>query len=175
MEMPDSFDETGTELAASAIGQHTVLSTPLGMASVAQAIANKGVRSPTPIVTAPDQQSDFEPVTVTSPENARIINGLMQDVVNFGTGQPASLGGIQIAGKTGTAELGPKPNQPPPEPVGPGEEPPDPEQIVDAWFIAFAPAQRPKLAVAVMLIDAPGDGGDTAAPIASQIIASALQ
>jgi penicillin-binding protein A len=175
MEMPDSFDETGTELAASAIGQHTVLSTPLGMASVAQTIANKGVRSPTPIVTAPEQQSDFEPVTVTSPENARIINGLMQDVVNFGTGQPASLGGIQIAGKTGTAELGPKPNQPPPEPVAPGEEPPDPEQIVDAWFIAFAPAQRPKLAVAVMLIDAPGDGGDTAAPIASQIFASALQ
>jgi peptidoglycan glycosyltransferase len=175
MEMPTSFDETGTELAASAIGQHTVLSTPLGMASVAQAVANKGVRSPTPPVTAPEQQADAEPVTVTSPENARILTKLMEDVVSFGTGQPASLGGIQIAGKTGTAELGPKPNQPPPEPVPPGEEPPDPEQIVDAWFLAFAPSQRPKLAIAVMLIDAPGDGGDTAAPIASQIFASALQ
>ena len=54
MDMPTSFDETGTELAVTAIGQGTVLSTPLGMASVAQTIANSGVRRPTPIVTDPD-------------------------------------------------------------------------------------------------------------------------
>jgi peptidoglycan glycosyltransferase len=99
----------------------------------------------------------------------------MKAVVDYGTGTPASLGSISVAGKTGTAELGPKPNQPPPEPVAPGEEPPDPEQIVDAWFIAFAPSKKPKLAVAVALFDAPGDGGDVAAPIARQILASGLQ
>jgi peptidoglycan glycosyltransferase len=98
----------------------------------------------------------------------------MQAVVDYGTGSSADLGNVQVAGKTGTAELGPKPNQPPPEPVAPGEEPPDPEQIVDAWFIAFAPAQKPKLAIAVMLIDADGDGGEVAAPIAAQILGSAL-
>ena len=174
MSMPDSFDETGTELAASAIGQGKVLATPLGMASVAQAIANRGNRAPTPLVSDPGLQADAEPVRVTSPENARILRSLMEEVVRSGTGTPAALPGIRVAGKTGTAELGPKPNQPPPEPVPPGEEPPDPEQIVNAWFIAFAPAQRPRLAVAVMLIDAPGDGGEVAAPIARQVLAATL-
>ncbi len=146
MDMPTTFDETGTELSVSAIGQGTVLATPLGMASVAQTIANGGTRSPTPIVTDPALQADAEPVEVTSKENARVMTSLMEAVVDYGTGTSAALSGIQVAGKTGTAELGPKPNQPPPEPVAPGEEPPDPEQIVDAWFIAFAPAQKPKLA-----------------------------
>jgi cell division protein FtsI/penicillin-binding protein 2 len=174
MEMPDRFDETGTELAVSAIGQHTVLSTPLGMASVAQTIAAGGTRQPTPIVAEPELQADAGPVEVTSRENARVLNGLMRAVVDYGTGQSASLGRIQVAGKTGTAELGPKPNQPPPEPVGPGEEPPDPEQIVDAWFLAFAPAQKPQLAIAVMLVDAEGDGGEVAAPIAREVLAAGL-
>jgi peptidoglycan glycosyltransferase len=102
------------------------------------------------------------------------MNGLMQEVVNSGTGQSASLGNIQVAGKTGTAELGPKPNQPPPQPVAPGEEPPDPEQIVDAWFIAFAPARKPKLAIAVMLVDADGDGGEVAAPLARDVLGAGL-
>jgi penicillin-binding protein A len=175
MTMPTSFDETGTELAASAIGQGKVLATPLGMASVVQAIAAGGTRAPTPLVSDPALQADQGPVEVTSRENARVLTSLMEDVVNFGTGQLGALPGIQVAGKTGTAELGPKPNQPPPGPVAPGEEPPDPEQIVDAWFIAFAPSKRPKLAVAVMLIDAEGDGGEVAAPIAREILAAGLQ
>jgi cell division protein FtsI/penicillin-binding protein 2 len=170
MEMPSEFDETGTELSAAAIGQHTVLATPLGMASVAQTVAAGGTRSPTPIVTEPELQADFEPVQVTSKENARVLNGLMQAVVDYGTGSSAALSGVQVAGKTGTAELGPKPGQPPPEPGSQDEQ----EQIVDAWFIAFAPARKPKLAVAVMLIDAAGDGGEVAAPIARQILGSAL-
>jgi penicillin-binding protein A len=175
MTMPTSLDdETLTELAVTGIGQGEVLATPLGMASVAQTVAAGGKRSPTPIVTEPELQADAEPVDVTSRENARVLNGLMQAVVDYGTGTSADLGSVQVAGKTGTAELGPKPNQPPPEPVAPGEEPPDPEQIVDAWFIAFAPAQKPKLAIAVMLIDADGDGGEVAAPIAAQILGSAL-
>jgi cell division protein FtsI/penicillin-binding protein 2 len=174
MEMPTSFDETGTELAASAIGQHTVLATPLGMASVTQAIANGGTRMPTPIVSDPPLQAEQGPVEVTSAENARVMTSLMEAVVDYGTGTSASLGSVAVAGKTGTAELGPKPNQPPPEPVAPGEEPPDPEQIVDAWFIGFAPARKPKLAVAVMLIDAAGDGGEVAAPIARSILGAGL-
>ncbi len=169
MTMPTSFgDPTLTELAVSAIGQGEILATPLGMASVAQTIAGGGVRQPTPIVTEPALRSSAEPVQVTSRENARVLKGLMRAVVTSGTGSAAGLSGVQVAGKTGTAELGPKPGQPPP---GPGQ---DPEQIVDAWFIAFAPVRKPQLAVAVMLIDAPGDGGEVAAPIAAQILGSAL-
>ena len=63
------------------------------------------------------------------------------------------------------ADFGP----PPP----PGQED-TAKQLVDGWFIAFAPARKPKLAVAVMLIDASGDGGTTAAPIARTILGSAL-
>jgi cell division protein FtsI/penicillin-binding protein 2 len=176
MTMPTDLDadETLTDLAVTGIGQGRVLATPLGMASVAQTVAAGGKRSPTPIVADPALQADADVVEVTSRENARVLNGLMQAVVSYGTGELGGVSGVTVAGKTGTAELGPKPNQPPPEPVAPGEEPPDPEQIVDAWFIAFAPAQKPKLAIAVMLIDAPGDGGEVAAPIASQILGAAL-
>ena len=174
MTMPTNFegDTSHTNISVTAIGQGEVLATPLGMASVAQAIANGGTRSPTPIVSEPGLQADAGPVEVTSTENARVLTSLMRGVVSNGTGTAAALPKTQVAGKTGTAELGPKPNQPPPKPVGPGEEPPDPEQIVDAWFIAFAPAQKPKLAVAVMLIDADGDGGEVAAPIAQDILGS---
>jgi penicillin-binding protein A len=169
-EMPSTFDETGTELSVSAIGQGTVLATTLGMASVAQTIANGGVRSPTPMVSDPALQSSAEPVQVTSRENARVMRSLMEAVVDYGTGSAAAISGVQVAGKTGTAELGPKPGQPP---AAPGSDA-DPEQIVDAWFICFAPARKPKLAVAVMLVDADGDGGTVAAPVAREILAAGL-
>ena len=169
MMMPTEFDETGTELSASAIGQGTVLATALGMASVAQTVANGGVRTDTPIVTDPELQSEAEPVTVTSKENARVLTGLMTAVVQRGTGTQAALPNVQVAGKTGTAELGPDPDAPPPK--DPEE---DPEQIEDAWFIAFAPANRPKLAIAVMVVDAGGDGGEVAAPIARLVLGAAL-
>jgi penicillin-binding protein A len=174
MTMPTNFegDTSHTNISVTAIGQGEVLATPLGMASVAQAIANGGTRSPTPIVTDSKLQADAGPVEVTSTENARVLTSLMRGVVSNGTGTAAALPKTQVAGKTGTAELGPKPNQPPARPVGPGEEPPEPEQIIDAWFIAFAPAQKPKLAVAVMLIDADGDGGEVAAPVAQDILGS---
>jgi peptidoglycan glycosyltransferase len=102
------------------------------------------------------------------------MRSLMEAVVTSGTGFEAALSGVRVAGKTGTAELGPKPNQPPPKPVPPGEEPPDPEQILTAWFTAFAPADKPRYAIAVMLIDADGDGGEVAAPIAREILGAAL-
>jgi peptidoglycan glycosyltransferase len=174
MTMPTNFegDTSHTNISVTAIGQGEVLATPLGMASVAQTVAAGGMRSPTPIVTDPNLRADAGPVEVTSTANARVLTSLMRAVVSNGTGTAAALPKTQVAGKTGTAELGPKPNQPPPKPVGPGEEPPAPEQIIDAWFIAFAPAQKPKLAVAVMLIDADGDGGTVAAPIAKDILGS---
>jgi cell division protein FtsI/penicillin-binding protein 2 len=173
MTMPTDFsdDTSHTDLSVTAFGQGQVLATPLGMASVAQTVANGGVRSPTSIVKDPALKSDAKPVQVTSKENAKILNGLMQAVVTSGTGVAANLDGIQVAGKTGTAELGPKPGQPP---APPGEEN-TVEQIVDGWFICFAPARKPKLAVAVMLIDASGDGGSTAAPIAANILSAALR
>jgi peptidoglycan glycosyltransferase len=141
------------------------------MASIAQTVANRGVRSPTPIVKDGALQSDAKPVQVTSEENARVLTGLMRAVVTSGTGVAANIRGLDVAGKTGTAELGPKPGQPPP---APGEENTQ-KQVVDGWFIAFAPARKPKLAIAVMLIDANGDGGSTAAPIARTILEAALR
>jgi Cell division protein FtsI/penicillin-binding protein 2 len=174
MEIPSAAElngePTNTDLSVTAFGQGKVLATPLGMASVAQTVANDGVRSPTPIVKDPALQSAAKPVQVTSKANARVLTGLMRAVVTQGTGVAANLPGIQVAGKTGTAELGPKPGEPTPPP---GQED-TAKQLIDGWFIAFAPAQKPKLAVAVMLIDASGDGGTTAAPIAREILGSAL-
>ena len=173
MTMPTNFSEdtSHTELSVSAIGQGRVLATPLGMASVAQTVANDGVRSPTSIVKDPALKSGAKPVDVTSNENAKVLTGLMRAVVTSGTGVAANIPGVQVAGKTGTAELGPRPGQPP---APPGQEN-TVEQIVDGWFICFAPARNPKLAIAVMLIDASGDGGTTAAPIARNIMTAALR
>jgi len=172
MTIPTDFSEdtSNTELSVSAIGQGRILATPLGMASVAQTVANGGVRSPTSIVKNPGLKSDAEPVQVTSKENAKVLTGLMRAVVTSGTGTAADIPGLQVAGKTGTAELGPRPGSPP---AAPGEGDAE-NMIVDGWFIAFAPARNPKLAVAVMLIDSNGDGGSTAAPIARQIFSSAF-
>jgi cell division protein FtsI/penicillin-binding protein 2 len=75
-----------------------------------------------------------------------------------------------VAGKTGTAELGPKPLEPGQEPK-PGQEP---EQKIDAWFTGFAPAGDPKLVAAAMIVDAPGDGGTIAAPIVREVLAAGL-
>jgi cell division protein FtsI/penicillin-binding protein 2 len=157
-------EEIGTELdvAVSAIGQGEVLATPLELATISQTIANQGIRSPTPMVTDPPLRPDAEPVTVTSEETAATVRDLMIQVVTAGTGIAGAVPGVQVAGKTGTAELGPMP-------VTEGAE-----QDVDAWFTAFAPAGKPEVAVAVMVVDAGGDGGEVAAPIASQVLSAAV-
>jgi cell division protein FtsI/penicillin-binding protein 2 len=158
------------EIGSTAIGQFRTLATTLQMASVAQTIANEGKRMPTPIAKDPALQSDAEPVEVTPPKTAATIRDLMIQVVANGTGTAAALPGIQVAGKTGTAELGPAALEPGEE-LEPDEEVP---QELDAWFIAFAPAADPKLAVAVMVVNAEGDGGEIAAPIARDILAAGL-
>ncbi len=160
-------DLADEEAGVSAIGQGQVLATPLSMASVAQTIANKGVRSPTALVRDPELSGDYPDTKVTSPEIAKEVKQMMIEVVASGTGVAAALPDVTVAGKTGTAELG----TPVDGPIGEGE---DPELEVDAWFTAFAPADDPKYAVAVMVVNADGDGGTIAAPIARAILDAAL-
>ena len=164
--IPTDLDDNTVEVGVSAIGQGEVQATPLEMAAVAQTVANRGTRLPNAIAREPQLQPDTGPVDVTSKETAGTLRQLMIGVVEHGTGIAAQLPGIQVAGKTGTAELGPKPGAPAPPP---GEQP---EQATDAWFTCFAPASDPKIAVAVMVVNSDGDGGTVAAPIARQILAS---
>jgi cell division protein FtsI/penicillin-binding protein 2 len=95
------------------------------------------------------------------PSVAAIVRDMMIGVVRGGTGTAAALPGITVAGKTGTAEL--RPTQ---------GGPVDPRNT-DAWFVCFAPAEQPKVAVAVMLVGA-GAGGAAAAPIARRVLQAAL-
>lgn len=159
--------EIGSELdlGVTAIGQGQVLATPLQMASVAQAIAKDGIREPTSIVANRKLRPEAEPVRAMPKKIADELTELMIGVVAGGTGYAAAISEAQVAGKTGTAELGPVPGQ---------EDEPEPEQIKDAWFMAFAPAEKPRLAVGVMLIEAEASGGEVAAPIAGQVLSAGL-
>jgi cell division protein FtsI/penicillin-binding protein 2 len=95
---------------------------------------------------------------VVSRTVARQIREMMVGVVRSGTGKAAALPGVSIAGKTGTAELRPNSRDP---------------KDADAWFVAFAPAEKPRVAVAVLMVGA-GFGGTAAAPIARRVLAAAL-
>jgi len=169
LEPPESTipTEIGDELdlGVTAIGQGEVLATPLQMASVAQTIANDGVRQPTSLVANRKLRPRSEPERVMEEKTAAELTELMVGVVAGGTGFAAAISEAQVAGKTGTAELGPVPGQ---------EDSPEPEQIKDAWFIAFAPAEKPRLAVGVLLIEAEASGGEVAAPIAGQVLSAGL-
>jgi cell division protein FtsI/penicillin-binding protein 2 len=125
------------------------------------------------------------PLTRVAPASViRQVQKMMQAVVDYGTGTAAQLPGVRVAGKTGTAELRDTQEcdpveQPPaddpaadPPSVEPCTEGPDPENT-DAWFAAYAPAARAKLAIGVMLISA-GAGGTTAAPVAKAVLSAAL-
>jgi peptidoglycan glycosyltransferase len=142
-------------VGAASIGQDRDLATPLEMASVAATIATGGRRA-RPRITR------LTPVVrrrVVSARVARQVRAMMIGVVRSGTGTAAALPGVQVAGKTGTAELRPNSKNP---------------KDADAWFAAFAPAGRPRAAVAVMLVGA-GFGGKAAAPIAKRVLAEALK
>ena len=141
-------------VGAAAIGQDRDLATPLEMATAGATIATGG-RHPRPRVVAAD------PVVLRRAIPKRVahqVRTMMIGVVRGGTGTAAALPGIEVAGKTGTAELRPNSSNP---------------SDTDAWFVAFAPAGAPKVAVAVMLVGA-GAGGQAAAPIARQVLAAAL-
>jgi penicillin-binding protein A len=153
------------DLGVSAIGQGEVLATPLQMASVAQTISNGGVREPTSIVANKKLRPETEPVQVMSEQIADELTELMVGVVTGGTGTAGAISEAQVAGKTGTAELGPKPGE---------EDAEHPQQRKDAWFAAFAPAEGGKLAVGVLLVEAEAAGGEVAAPAASEVLSAGL-
>jgi cell division protein FtsI/penicillin-binding protein 2 len=160
--IPEAADiKSPLDLGSSAIGQGRVLATPLEMASVAQTVANDGKRVDPTLI------PNSRPVAkrVISRQVADTLEGLMLGVVRYGTGTSAAIPGVQVAGKTGTAELG--------DTRGPDSiEQSDPSNT-DAWFTAFAPAKRPKIAVGVLFVRN-GAGGATAAPAARIVLGRAL-
>jgi penicillin-binding protein A len=160
---PASEIVTDLEIAATAIGQFRTLATPLILASAAQTIANGGVRY-VPTLALGERPRR---VRVTSPRVARTVGSMMVEVVGYGTGTAAALPGVRVAGKTGTAEL-----EDTRDPETGETAPPDPSNT-DAWFTAYAPAKRPRIVVAVMLVRA-GAGGATAAPAARVVLDAAL-
>lgn len=157
-------------VGSTAIGQGKVLATPLELASVAQTIAAGGVRT-RPTVLPDDARRR---VRVTSRRVAAQLERLMIGVVAFGTGTSASLAPTKVAGKTGTAELTttvkPEGESPPPEE---GIDAKPPGYDTDAWFTAYAPVRRPKIAVCVLIVHG-GAGGTTAAPAARAVLQAGL-
>jgi peptidoglycan glycosyltransferase len=139
-----------------AIGQDKLLVTPLQMASVAQAVGNGGVRMEPRLVQKvvdPDGRTTDTPLPkeaerVMSKASADALTVMMKNVVREGTGTAAALQGVELAGKTGTAEIDPAAG------------------INDLWFIGFTP----DVAVAVVIERQKGQGGTVAAPVAKQVL-----
>jgi peptidoglycan glycosyltransferase len=162
-----SAEQIGDELAvgSSAIGQGLVQATTLEMALIAATVAMDG-RRPIPTLRV-GEQPRF--VRATRPRVAREVARMMRAVVAYGTGTAAAIAGADVAGKTGTAELGTTVLT---EGADPAQQADVPE--TDAWFVAFAPAKRPRIAVGVLFPEA-GAGGAVAAPAARGVLAAALQ
>jgi peptidoglycan glycosyltransferase len=159
----DTFEFDIPGVAQTAIGQRDVLATPLQMALAAGAVANNGeVMVPYLVQEVFNAEGVVEESTeplvwlrATSPGTSSALAGLMEGVVTSGTGRRASVSGVRVAGKTGTAEV--------------------PESAPHAWFIGFGPVdpgpEDPQIAIAV-IVESGGDageaatGGTVAAPIA---------
>jgi penicillin-binding protein A len=149
------------DLARVAIGQERLLATPLQMAMVAAAVANGGKLMKPQIwnrVVDPDGRvtDRLDPSEYSQPisaETAAELTTAMEGVVSAGTGTNAAISGVQVAGKTGTAET------PGNAACGGGEE------ENQAWFIGFAPADDPKIAIAASVECTEQFGNDVAAPI----------
>ncbi len=147
------------------IGQDKLQVVPLQMAEVAAAVANHGrlmVPHLTQRIVNPEGQTvlDVRPrvqSVVMKPSTAAAVTGMMEAVVREGTGTSAQIPGVAVAGKTGTAETQ----------IG--------TAINNVWFIAFAPAGDPRVAVAVTLQAVPGQGAGFAAPVAREVIESVLR
>jgi penicillin-binding protein A len=148
-----------------AIGQDKLTVTPLQMAMVASAVANGGkLMKPHLADRVVDRDGRtvrrIEPeemAQVMAPETAAQVGAMMGQVVKEGTGTAAALQGIDVAGKTGTAEVD--------RPCGPNQ----------LWFIAFAPAEDPRVAIAATVECGTGFGGTVAAPIAKAVMQELLK
>ncbi|HKG10061.1 MAG TPA: penicillin-binding protein 2 [Gaiellaceae bacterium] len=146
-----------------AFGQERLQVTPLQMAMVAAGVANGGVvmepyvvqriRAPDGTVIRKTKPHDLG--RAVSPETAATLTEMMTQVVQSGTGTAAQIPGVQVAGKTGTAETGVAGRN-------------------TVWFITFAPADDPKVAIAVVLEGQNGTGGQFAAPIAKAVLQALL-
>ena len=158
------FDDLNqVDLAMTGFGYGKTQISPLHMAMITSAIANEGKMMQPRLVTKVidkdgkiiEEKKDKVLSEVTSVENANYIRDMMVSVVNEGTGTNAYLDSVQIAGKTGTAD---KENN-----------------LLDAWFVGFAPAYDPDLAIALVVEDSDDTGGVVAAPIARDIISEIYQ
>ena len=158
---PETQDDAETWL--SGFGQGNVRASPLQMAMVSAAIANRGtLMTPNLVesIVAPDlsvlqsfqAESYSQPL---SPENAAVMTQMMVDAVANGVANNARISGVAVAGKTGTAEN------------GDGEP-------YSVWFTGFAPADNPRVAIAVVLEDSPCCGNSLAAPIARKVMEAVL-
>jgi peptidoglycan glycosyltransferase len=164
--VPAKLDAAQT--AQSAIGQYDVRATPLQMAMVSAAIANKGVVMK-PYLVKDTRSSNLDVIDQSQPEQlsqaispdvAAALTRMMVNVVKSGTGTPGQIPGIEVAGKTGTAQ--------------------HVQGVTYAWFTAFAPASDPQIAVAVVVEKNGNDGtdisgGKVAAPIARQVMEAVLK
>jgi peptidoglycan glycosyltransferase len=145
------------ELAEDAIGQGRILATPLQMARVVSVIAGGGrltipyiiQKSVSPLGVVKIYHRNEASKQIIDRAVADKIKELMVDVVQNGTGMPARIKGITVAGKTGSAE--------------------NPHGKAHAWFVGFAPAENPRIAVAVVVENA-GSGGKNAGPIAREVM-----
>jgi peptidoglycan glycosyltransferase len=151
---------TKTLLASTAFGQGELLATPLQMAQVAATIANGGVLA-RPHIGFEERSESGSLGAVESPSSQQIIDAslaatmreFMVSVVQNGQANGVNIPGVTVGGKTGTAEAG--------------------DGTSHAWFIAFAPAEEPRIAIAVV-VENGGQGGVVASPIAGQVIRAAL-
>jgi peptidoglycan glycosyltransferase len=155
--------ESQAALGQSSIGQRDVRMTPLQAAMVAAAVADDG-RLMKPYLVDQVRAPDLSVIDETDPEElGRPVSGdiaaqlteMMVSVVANGTGRAAQIGGVQVAGKTGTAQV--------------SEGVPD-----HTWFIGFAPADDPQIAVAVFIANGGGTGGERSAPLARQVMETYL-
>ncbi|MGA8354612.1 MAG: penicillin-binding transpeptidase domain-containing protein [Solirubrobacteraceae bacterium] len=166
-------------IGSTAIGQDAVLASPLEMGVVAATIGDGGLR-PTPTFSLGGPPAS---IRVTPAGIAREVRAMMIAVVQEGTGTSAAIPGVTVAGKTGTAELGPPAGCSSSE-SGAGSESSSQSSAckptgaaahadTDAWFAAFAPALSPRIAVAVLMVK-DGFGGETAAPVAKEVLEAGL-
>jgi hypothetical protein len=170
------------DVGSTAIGQGQVQASALEMAIVAASIADGGQRPRPTFTPGPKPAGSY----VTSADIARTVRRLMIEVVRKGTGTSAAIPGVTVAGKTGTAELktecasssesGSESEAGESSSRGSGSGcvgAASEASNTDAWFASFAPALHPRIVVGVLLVK-DGAGGDTAAPVAREVLEAGL-